>query len=150
MEGKINMGWFSKKKEENNIIEPSEMSPLEAVTHLCAAIQLADGKVDYEERESWLLAIKNLFPEFVEERADRFLNDAQIVLNQKQGDDKKNYIIGLLSRIKLLLNKEQMENFGPKIAELIESDGIVMTSEIEIARLIESELKISIILDNDI
>ncbi len=150
MEGKINMGWFTKKKEENNIIEPSEMSPLEAVTHLCAAIQLADGKVDYEERESWLLAIKNLFPEFVEERADRFLNDAQIVLNQKQGDDKKNYIIGLLSRIKLLLNKEQMENFGPKIAELIESDGIVMTSEIEIARLIESELKISIILDNDI
>ncbi len=149
MEGKINMGWFTKKKEENNIIEPSEMSPLEAVTHLCAAIQLADGKVDYEERESWLLAIKNLFPEFVEERADRFLNDAQIALNQKQGDDKKNYIIGLLSRIKLLLNKEQMENFGPKIAELIESDGIVMTSEIEIARLIESELKISIILDND-
>ena len=40
------MGWFSRKKKDKQIgNNPSEMSPLEAVTHLCAAIQLADGQL---------------------------------------------------------------------------------------------------------
>ena len=29
------------------------MSPLESVTHLCALIQMADGRVEYEEKQSW-------------------------------------------------------------------------------------------------
>ena len=48
------------------------------------------------------------------------------------------------TRIKILLNTEQINFLGPKIAELIEADGIVMTSEMEIAKLVESHLSISI------
>ena len=144
------MGWFSKKKENKDNTKPNNMSPLEAVTHLCASIQLADGKLDYEERSAWIDAIRQLFPEFREERADKFLKEAQHVLQEKNGEDKKNYIIDLLSRIKSLLDDNQIKILGPKIAELIESDGIVMTSEVEIAKLIESELGISIILDDNI
>ena len=35
------MGWFSKKDNDKSVRNnPSDMSPLEAVTHLCAAIHV--------------------------------------------------------------------------------------------------------------
>ena len=138
------MGWFSSKNKEPEFNDPANMSPIEAVTHLCAAIQLADGKADFEERESWMGAITELFPEFSEERADRFLNEANQALGQKTGPEKMNYTIDVLNRIKTLLSTEQIQILGPKIAELIEADGIVMTAEMEIAKLVESQLGISI------
>ena len=57
------MGWFSRKKKGSEFNNPSNMSPIEAVTHLCASIHLADGQADYAERESWVNAISELFPE---------------------------------------------------------------------------------------
>lgn len=144
------MGWFSSKKKEPEINEPSNMSPMEAVTHLCASIQLADGQADIEERYSWVAAISELFPEFSEERADRFLTEAYTVLNQKQGHDKLNYILDVLNRIKAMLNETQIQALGPKLSELIEADGIVMTSEMEIANLVESQLGIKLSINEDI
>ena len=144
------MGWFSRKKKEPEFNDPANMSPIEAVTHLCAAIQLADGQADFEERESWISAISNLFPEFSEDRADRFLNEANQALGQKSGPEKMNYIIDVLNRIKTLLSIEQIQILGPKIAELIEADGIVMTAEMEIAKLVESQLGISISVNEDL
>ena len=144
------MGWFSRKNKEPEFNDPANMSPIEAVTHLCAAIQLADGKADFEERESWVGAITELFPEFSEERADRFLNEANQALGQKTGPEKMNYTIDVLNRIKTLLSTEQIQILGPKIAELIEADGIVMTAEMEIAKLVESQLGISISVNEDL
>ena len=144
------MGWFSRKKKEPEFNDPANMSPIEAVTHLCSSIQLADGQADFEERESWVRAITELFPEFSEERADRFLNEANQALGQKTGPEKMNYIIDVLNRIKTLLSTEQIQILGPKIAELIEADGIVMTAEMEIAKLVESQLGISISVNEDL
>ena len=144
------MGWFSRKKKEPEFNDPANMSPIEAVTHLCASIQLADGQADYEERESWAGAITELFPEFSEERADRFLNEANQALGQKTGPEKMNYLIDVLNRIKTLLSPGQIQILGPKIAELIEADGIVMTAEMEIAKLVESQLGISISVNEDL
>ena len=144
------MGWFSRKKKEPEFNDPANMSPIEAVTHLCASIQLADGQADFEERESWVGAITELFPEFSEGRADRFLNEANQALGQKTGLEKMNYIIDVLNRIKTLLSIAQIQVLGPKIAELIEADGIVMTAEMEIAKLVESQLGISISVNEDL
>jgi|TARA_B100001971_G_C17884671_1_gene379895 uncharacterized tellurite resistance protein B-like protein len=144
------MGWFSRKKKEPEFNNPSNMSPIEAVTHLCAAIHLADGQADYAERESWVNAISELFPEFSEERADRFLNEAYQVLGQKAYGEKINYITSVLNRIKTLLSTEQIQGLGPKIAELIEADGIVMTAEMEIAKLVETQLGISISVNDEL
>lgn len=144
------MGWFSRKKKEPEFNDPANMSPIEAVTHLCSSIQLADGQADFEERESWVGAITELFPEFSEKRADRFLNEANQALGQKTGPEKMNYIIDVLNRIKTLLSTEQIQILGPKIAELIEADGIVMTAEMEIAKLVESQLGISISVNEDL
>ena len=126
------------------------MSPLEAVTHLCTSIQLADGHADHEEREIWLVAIEELFPEFSEERADKFSVEAQTSLNSKSGEDRIQHIKNVLKRIQTLLSSEQISKLSNKIADLIEADGIVMTSEMEIARQIEQELGIKIDLDENL
>ena len=144
------MGWFSKKEKEPEFNIPSNMSPIEAVTHLCASIHLADGQADYEERESWVNAISELFPEFSEERADRFLNEAYQVLGQTADNEKMNYTSSVLNRIKILLSAEQIQVLGPKITDLIETDGIVMTAEMEIAKLVEAQLGISISVNEDL
>ena len=144
------MGWFSKKNKSPIINEPKDMSPLEAVTHLCTSIQLADGHADHEEREIWLVAIEELFPEFSEERADKFSVEAQTSLNSKSGEDRIQHIKNVLKRIQTLLSSEQISKLSNKIADLIEADGIIMTSEMEIARLIEQELGIKIDLDENL
>tara|TARA_X000001036_G_C20588614_1_gene769782 strand:- start:776 stop:1210 length:435 start_codon:yes stop_codon:yes gene_type:complete len=144
------MRWFSSKKSTEIINKPEEMSPIESVTHLCAAIQISDGQVDYEEKESWSKMVKNLFPDHSDERAERFLNQAFIVLNKKNKTEKIIYIKNILKRIKILLDNEQLKQLCLDVSKLIESDGIVMTSEIEIADLIKLELGISIILNKDL
>ena len=145
------MGWFSKKDNDSPIgNNPSEMSPLEAVTHLCAAIQLADGQLDHQEREEWLVAVTELFPEFSGDRADNFLMEAQTTINHLNSAGRSHHLKEVLDRIKSLLTSDQITALSSKIANLIEADGIIMTSEIEIASMIEKELGITISLDENL
>ena len=138
------MNWFKKKEKGKIYNSPNDMTPMEAVTYLCASIQVSDGQVDYEEKISWLKTIEKLFPEFSEERANRFLNEAIIIFRKKDNSEKKIYVLEIINRIKSLFNKDQLKILGVCLSDLIESDGIIMTSEIEIAKLIESELNIYI------
>ena len=149
MNGKIKlMGLFNKKKEPE-FNHPEDMSPLESVTHLFAAIQLADQDASFEERKSWSRSIEELFPDFSKNRAENFLNDAYQVLSNQPYSEKSEYLVRILERIKTLLSPEQINSIGPKIAGLIEADGIVMTPEMEIAKLIEKKLNIKIIINED-
>ena len=132
------------------INQPEDMSPLESVTHLFAAIQLVDQDASYEERISWSRSIAELFPELSIDRAENFLNEAYQVLNGQTSSDRSDYLVRLLDRINTLLSPDQINSMGPKIADLIEADGIVMTSEMEIARLIETRLNIKISIDENL
>ena len=137
------MGLFSsnKKPAVNN---PENMSPLESVTHLFAAIQIADQEASYEEKESWIRAISKLFPEHSSDRAENFFNQAHSVLASQSSSDKQQYLRSVLERINSLLSKEQIDSLGPMIADIVEADGIVMTSEMEIVYLVEEMLDIKI------
>ena len=55
-----------------------------------------------------------------------------------------------MDRIKTLLEDDQITTLSSKIANLIEADGIIMTSEIEIASMIEKELGVTITLDENL
>ena len=143
------MGLLNKRKEQA-INKPEDMSPLESVTHLFAAIQLVDQDISYLERVSWSRSIAELFPELSIDRAENFLNEAYQILNGQTSSKRSDYLVRLLDRIKTLLSPDQVKSIGPKIADLIEADGIVMTSEIEIARLIETKLNIKISIDEDL
>ena len=131
------------------INEPSDMSPLESVTHLFAAIQIADQQASYEEKESWVKAISKLFPEHSSDRAEAFFNQAHTVLASQSSSDKQNYLRSILERIRSLLSKEKINSIGPMIAHIVEADGIVMTSEMEIVYLAEEILGIKISVDED-
>lgn len=143
------MGLLNNKKEPI-INQPEDMSPLESVTHLFAAIQLVDQDANYEERISWSRSIAELFPELSMDRAENFLNESYQVLSGQTSSDRSDYLVRLLDRINTLLSPEQINSMGPKIADLIEADGIVMTSEMEIAKLIETRLNIKISIDEDL
>ena len=120
------------------------MSPLESVTHLFAAIQIADQQASYEEKESWIRAISKLFPEHSSDRSENFFNQAHSVLASQSSSDKQQYLRSVLERINSLLSKEQIDSLGPMIADIVEADGIVMTSEMEIVYLVEEILGIKI------
>tara|TARA_Y100000996_G_C22322707_1_gene561043 strand:- start:43 stop:468 length:426 start_codon:yes stop_codon:yes gene_type:complete len=137
------MGLFSsKKKSEFN--DPNSMSPLEALTHLFAAIQIADNIASYEEKESWISAITKLFPEHSEERAEKFFSEAHNALSIQNDAERRLYITNVLKRLKHLLSDEQITSIGPLIAHIVEADGIVMTSEMKIVALSEEILNIKI------
>ena len=137
------MGIFSSSRKEE-INQPEEMSPLEAVTHLFAAIQIADQQASYEEKESWINAISKLFPENSSERSEKYYSQAHKVLSLQNNEQRLAYILSTLERIKALLSKDQIDSIGPMIADIVEADGIVMTSEMDIVSLAEKTLGIKI------
>ena len=124
------------------------MSPLEAITHLFAGIQMADKHASYEEKESWIKAISILFPDYSSERSEIFFNEAHSQLSKLNEIETKDHIRLVLERIKSLFNNEQIEKLGPMIADIVESDGIVMSSEMEIVYLSEKILGISITIND--
>ena len=142
------MGLFNKTKK-SHINSPTEMSPLESVTHLFAAIQIADQQASYEEKESWINAISELFPEHSADRAETFFNQAHTILANTPTNQKENYIRLVLERMKLLLSDDQISTIGPMITDIVEADGIVMTSEMEIVYLAEEILGIKITVDDE-
>ena len=142
------MGLFSKNKKPE-INNPEDMSPLEAVTHLFAAIQIADQESSYEEKEAWTNAIDQLFPDHNLERSENFFSEAHITLSNQNQINRKNYVVSVLNRIKSLLNSDQLKKIGPLIAGIVEADGIVMTSEMEIVHLSEEILGLKINVKDD-
>ena len=137
------MGIFSSSRKEE-INQPDEMSPLEAVTHLFAAIQIADQQASFEEKESWINAISKLFPENSSKRSEKYYSQAHKALSLQNNEQRLGYIQSTLKRIKALLSKDQIESIGPMIADIVEADGIVMTSEMDIVSLAEETLDIKI------
>ena len=124
-----------------------EMTPLEAVTHLFVCLLLADNKMDFEEREAWSEAITELFPDHSEGRAVEFMQDAARLVLMLDSFGRRNYAINLCAEIKAHYSEDDLQNkFGPKVASLVEADGMVLSSEKEMVEDIEKELGISITL----
>ena len=145
------MGWFSKKEKKESLSNiPMEMTPIESVTYLCMAIQISDGQIDIEEKNIWVELVSELFPEFSEQRANKFFSEAQITLNSKSKNEIEEFTVKVMNRIKELLDEEQIRLLGDKIAKLVEADGMVMSGEIRIIQLIEEHLNIKIDFDSSL
>lgn len=123
----------------------NEMTPMETVTHLFTCLQLADGRMDFEEREAWANALSELFPEHSEGRAVDFMQDASRTILMMDSFGRRNYAINLCGAIKAHFSEDDLQNkFGPRVASLVEADGMVFSSEKEMVEDIEKELGISI------
>ena len=148
--GKLIVVWFSNNKQKKENLVTADMTPLQAVTHLCACIQLSDGDANFEERKSWLNTILTLFPSFSQDRADKFLNEAHTYINNATKQEFIQHTEKILHRVNETLTEDQIKLLGPKLKDLIEADGIVMNSEIEIAELVENNLSIKLRIDKDL
>tara|TARA_B110000444_G_C18780679_1_gene567258 strand:+ start:655 stop:1074 length:420 start_codon:yes stop_codon:yes gene_type:complete len=135
------MGLFSKEKKT---IDPNSMTPIQVITHLFVLIQISDNQISYEEKLSWLSSIKTLFPDMSEERANFFYDEATELLNTLDTTKKDAYLEKILNVIPQIISKDLTDKLGPEISTLIKSDGIIMTSEIEIAKKINTKLSIDI------
>ena len=93
---------------------------------------------------SWINAISKLFPENSSERSEKYYSQAHKVLSLQNNEQRLAYILSTLERIKALLSKDQIDSIGPMIADIVEADGIVMTSEMDIVSLAEKTLDIKI------
>ena len=144
------MGWFPSSKQKKRDPVPAEMTPLQAVTHLCACIQLSDGNADFEERKSWQNTIITLFPSLSQNRADQFLNEAHAYIKNATKQEFILHTEKVIYRIKEALTEDQIKLLGPKLKDLIEADGIVMNAELEISALIEENLSIELRIDKDL
>ena len=123
------------------------MTPLEAVTHLFTCLQLADGRMDFEEREAWANALTELFPDHSEGRAVDFMQDASRTILMMDSFGRRNYAINLCAMIKAHFSDDDLQNqFGPRVTSLVEADGMVFSSEKEMVEDIEKELGIQITL----
>jgi hypothetical protein len=126
-----------------------DMTPMEAVTHLFTCLILADGRMDFEEREAWADAITDLFPDHTERRAVEFMQDASRTILLMDSFGRRNYAVGLCSTVKTHFSDGDLQNkFGPQVAALVEADGMVFSSEKEMVVDIEKELGISITLED--
>ena len=126
-----------------------EMTPLEAVTHLFTCLILSDGRMDFEEREAWADAITELFPDHSAGRAVDFMQDASRTILMMDSFSRRNYAINLCSMIKAHFSDDDLQNkFGPRVASLVEADGMVFSSEREMVEDIEKELGITITLED--
>ena len=144
------MKWFNKSKKNVKLPFPNDMTPLQAVTHLCACIQLSDGDADFEEKKAWLDGISKLFPSYSEKRADKFLNEAHIFINNGNHEELLAYTKKVIERIKEVLNVDQINKLQLVLKDLVEADGIVMTAEVEIVDLVEKYLSIKISIDKNL
>ena len=64
--------------------------------------------------------------------------------------EKRKYIPKILSRIEELLDDNQINKLSDSIGKIIEADGIIMTSELEIARIVEDFLGVEIRINKSI
>ena len=144
------MKWFNKNKKKVKVPSPNDMTPLQAVTHLCACIQLSDGDADFEEKKAWLDGISKLFPSHSEERADKFLNEAHVFINNGNHKDLLAHTKKIIERIKEVLSVDQINELQLVLKDLVEADGIVMTAEVEMVELVEKYLSIKINIDKNL
>ena len=98
-----------------------------------------------ELKEIKALAVGPVFRfSFSEERANKFLNEAHLYINNSNHEDLIAHTEMVLERIKKVLNTDQISGLEPILKDLVEADGIVMTSEVEIVDLVENYLSINL------
>ena len=124
------------------------MSPIEAVTYLFVYVMLSDNQSSYEEKESWKESIQKLFPDQLESRTENFFSEAFVKINQFEKNKKELLLDKICDSVNNILDRDKVQKLGPLIDNLIESDGIAMSSEINTAEIIKKNLNIDLGSDN--
>ena len=128
----------------------NNLTPLELVTHLFSCLQIADNQIDWEEKEVWADTLSAMFPDHTPDRAQEILQSAYQAILPMDNFERKNHLIIICSKLKDHYNQEQLQNeLAPKITELIDADGMVLSAEIDSAAIVAEQLGITIDISKD-
>lgn len=126
------------------------LTPLELVTHLFSCLQIADNQIDWEEKEVWADTISALFPNHTPDRAQEILQRAYQTILPMDSFGRKNHLITVCKELKNHYTQEELQrNLAPKITELIDADGMVLSAEVDSASIIAEQLGITINISED-
>ena len=128
----------------------NNLTPLELVTHLFSCMQIADNQIDWEEKEVWADTLTELFPDHTPDRAQEILQAAYQTILPLDNYGRKNHLIAVCKEFKNHYDQQTLQNdLAPKITELIDADGMVLSAEVDLAAVIENELGIQIDISDD-
>ena len=128
----------------------NNLTPLELVTHLFSCMQIADNQIDWEEKEVWADTLTELFPDHTPDRAQEILQTAYQTILPLDNYGRKNHLIAVCKELKNHYDQQTLQNdLAPKITELIDADGMVLSAEVDLAAVIENELGIQIEISDD-
>ena len=133
------MSWFKKTKPQKAII--SEMTPLELVTDLLVCLQLADNKIDYNEREAWNNTLTKLFPDHNPGHAEEALKRSFNEINDLEQRERDYRITKLITALIAHFPADKIKKeIVPDLIKLIEADGVVLSAETDMLKIIEQAL----------
>jgi hypothetical protein len=113
-------------------------------------MQIADNQIDWEEKEVWADSLTELFPDHTPDRAQEILQKAYQTILPLDNYGRKNHLIAVCKELKNHYNQQTLQNdLAPKITELIDADGMVLSAEVDLAEVIENELGIQIDISED-
>ncbi len=115
------------------------MTPLELLTHLITCLELADGRMDFEEREAWADTLSDLFPDHNPERAVDILQSASQKILEQNSMERMQYASEICTALKSHYSDDDLSSkVYPKLESIAEADGMVLSSESEMLNAIKS------------
>lgn len=124
-------------------ISLENLTPLELITHLITCLELADGRMDFEEREAWADALTDLFPEHTPDRAVEILQTASQSILALNTDERMHYTGKICDQLKNHYSIEELkEQVMPALKSIAEADGMVLSSESEMLNAIRNSFGI--------
>ncbi len=108
----------------------SELTPLELYTRISVCLLLADGRMDFEERETWSQSLDDLFPDHNVDHAFEILQSSVLYLNELSIEERTAHALDCARLIKRFYTENILkEKIYPKLEDMAKADGMVMSSE---------------------
>ncbi|NOZ75573.1 MAG: hypothetical protein GXO90_09425 [FCB group bacterium] len=108
----------------------NELTPLELFTRISICLLLADGRMDFEERETWAKSLYELFPDHNPDHALEILMNSTLFLNELSASARLEHAKDCADHLGQFYSREDcITKIYPQLEAMAESDGVVMSSE---------------------
>jgi len=130
-------------REQREKVSVEHMTPFELVTHLLICLQLADGRMDFEEREVLAEVVSDLFPDYSYDHVIEVMRFSGKIILEMDVSGRMSYAVEMTNQLRNhYSHKEIQSQILPKLIEMIEADGIVTSSESNMIDSIKTALQI--------
>ncbi len=107
-----------------------QLTPLELFTRISVCLLLADGRMDFEERETWAESLTILFPDHNPDHAFEILQGTTQYLSNLSEEKRLTHALDCARQMKTFYSSQELrDTVYPQLEAMAESDGLLMSSE---------------------